>query len=159
MMVRTMPQNDIVVDANVMSLYGTAAAGQHKGLFVWLGCCGGLCISKAVLREYSRQGSPLVAALVDRLLRDKRCSFIKNSTLKAFEADAGYAYTCNAEDVAIARTVFRSFRKLLISMDVRLRSDVNGFPIVNAVKPEAYPVALGVHLICIPAGACRKGLH
>jgi hypothetical protein len=153
-----MPANDIVIDANVMSLFGTRRAGLHRPMFAWLQCCGGICISKAVLREYARQGSPLVAAMIDSLTRRGRCSSIKNSTIRAFRADARYAYTCNAEDVDVARTVFRSVRKVLVSSDVRLRSDVAGFPGVNGVKPQAFEVA-PKDLLVPSGGGCASGAH
>lgn len=154
-----MPQNDVVVDANVISLFGTAGAGAHRNLFAWLRCCGGLCISKAVLKEYSRQGSPLVAALVDSLVRERRCSSIKNSTIKAFNADANYGYTCNALDIPVARTVFRSFRKALVSLDGNLRNDVNGFALVNGVQPQAFAAAPMWLLIANPGSVCPKAKH
>lgn len=154
-----MPQNDIVVDANVMALYGTSAAGKHRDLFAWLRCCGGLCVSKAILKEYCRQGSPLVASLLDSLLKEKRCSSIANSTLKAFIADTGYNYTCNVQDINVARTVFRSFRKSLVSLDNKLRVDVNNFPAVNGVQPKAFSVAPAALLTAAIGGVCSQGTH
>jgi hypothetical protein len=132
-----MPRNDVVVDANTMHLYGSKAAASHKAMFQWLDCCGSLCISQFLVNEYSRQGSIFVAALLHKLTREGRLSKIKNSTLRAFEPiDANYHYTCDT-DRPVARTVFRSYRKLLVSSDQRLLNDVNGFPTVGGVKPRA----------------------
>lgn len=158
-MVMKMPQNDIVIDANVMTLFGKGGAAAYKNLFTWLRCCGGLCVSKAVLNEYSRQGSPLVASLVDLLLRERRCSSIKNSTIKAFGADSNYNYTCNHQDIPVARTVFRSFRKALISLDGNLRNDVNGFSLVNGIKPMAFVAPPASLLVANQGAICPKAKH
>ena len=154
-----MPQNDLVVDANVMCLYGTRAAAGHRALFQWLKCCGGLCVSHHLLMEYARQGSPLVASLIDDLGKFGRLSKIKKSTINAFGVtDATYAYTCNPQDIPVARTCFRSFRKLLVSHDASLRSDVNGFPLVGGVQPTAFHSAPMAALVA-PTGGCGAGSH
>jgi hypothetical protein len=134
-----MPQNDLVVDNDVMSRYGSAAARPYRNLFAWLDCCGSLCCCQHLLNEYNRQGSPLVWGLIQKLIREGRYSKIKKTTLEAFAAfDGAYAYTCNGEDISVARTVFRSFRKVLVSMDQRLRNDVNGFSRINGIRPQAF---------------------
>ncbi|MEA9783970.1 hypothetical protein [Xanthomonas campestris] len=143
----------MVIDANVMALYGKNGY-KYKNLFSWVNCCGGLCISRALLNEYNRQGSPLVAALIDSLLKQGRCSFIKNSTLNSFSQDSNYHYSCNSQDIPVARTVFRSHRKLLVSIDAKIRDDVNNFPLVNGIKPSASVVPTTAALIASPGKAC-----
>ena len=154
-----MPRNDVVVDNDVMRLYGTPAAAGHRRLFEWLHCCGALCLSLHVIHEYNRQGSPFVAALIDRLTRAKRVSVIKNSWINGFETeDSRYQYTCNGEDIPVARTCFRSHRKLLVSADARLRSDVNRFRMLGGVKPEAYD-SLPVERQVSAGVVCGMGAH
>jgi len=153
-----MAQNDIVVDANVMALFGSRAGGVHESLFTWLGCCGGLCVSNSLLNEYGRQHSIFVSALIAKITREGRLSKIKNSTIDRFYKDKNYAYTCNHEDILIARTVFRSFRKLLVSNDLRLRNDINGFSRINGVSPRAVAV-VGRDDLMPPAAGCPATKH
>jgi len=155
-----MPTNDLIIDANTMGLYGTPAAKSHKAMFSWLGCCGSLCWSRPILGEYQKQGSPLVAAIVDTLMKEGRFSFIKRSTLESFEVmDRNYPYTCNHEDIPVARTVFRSYRKLLVSADRRLLSDVNGFRVVGGIKSKAMKVLLAEYLVSSQRFSCKCGAH
>jgi hypothetical protein len=149
-----MPRNDVVVDANIMCTLGTKAAGRHRNMFEWLRCCGSICVSQFVLNEYGRQGSQFVAGVLSTLLKEGRLAKIKNSTLNAFAAlDRRYPYTCDT-DMPVARTVFRSFRKLLISSDERLRNDVNGFHLLNGVKPRAVEVMEASDMVPRPHADC-----
>jgi hypothetical protein len=155
-----MPRNDVVVDSNVICLYGTKAAKSHAPLFVWLNCCGSISISQYLLVEYGRQGAPLVAGLLDKLLREGRYAKIKKSTVDAFKTeDRNYNYTCNVQDIPVARTVFRSFRKILVSMDNNICHDVNNFGLVKGVVPMAFNVISGDFLVPKPGLKCPFDTH
>lgn len=154
-----MPQNDVVVDSNIMSTYGTKMGSCHVAMFEWLMCCGGLCTSSHIINEYFRQGSPLVAALINTLTSRGRLSRIDNLTINSFSADKRHSYTCNAADIPVARTCFKSFRKILVSNDQRLRNDVNGFPKQGGIKPAAFEKLPQDYFSCTARAPCHAKQH
>jgi hypothetical protein len=129
---------DVVIDANVARFFDSPADGRLKALFVWLIARGSLSISRHLLTEYSRHGNRLLAVLNRDLDSQRRLNKIPNSKIKSFFDDTHYAYCCNPSDIPIARTVFLSHRKLLVSFDVNLRKDVNGFRKIDGIKPQAF---------------------
>jgi hypothetical protein len=150
-----MPQNDVIVDTNIMCLYGTAGGRNFKAIFTWLDCCGSLCVSQHLLKEYAGHGSPLVAGLLQTLMKTGRFSKIKRSTLAAFAAlDGHFHYTCSPTDIPVARTVFRSYRKLIVSLDAALRNDVNNFGIVGTVMPRAVSNLAPADMVPRPTKNC-----
>lgn len=155
-----MPQNDVVIDADRMSRYGRTGSGSLSTMFQWLHCCGSLCVSRHLLVEYGRQNSMYISALLNKLMTSGRLATIKRQTVEAFNVyDRHYRYTCNAEDIPNARLVFRSFRKVLISNDERLRKDVNDFGLVNGVQPKAY-AAMPAEMMVTPLnGVCPANVH
>jgi len=155
-----MPQNDVVIDADRMCRYGMVGAGSLSRMFDWLNCCGGLCVSQHLVVEYGRQGSPFVAALLGRLISSGRLSKINKETIAAFGIeDRHYRYRCNADDIPNARLVFRSFRKLLISNDEKLRNDVNGFGVVNGILPRAFASMPPDAMVACANRPCPASVH
>lgn len=130
--------NDIVVDTNVMRLYDAPSDPKYKELFVWLDHSGVLAISQKLLAEYIGTGNRLIAPFIDNLLRNDRLNRVQTSELKSFDLDRHYPYSCNKKDIWHARLVFLSKRKILVSLDDPLISDVNGFRKVTGVKPTAH---------------------
>jgi hypothetical protein len=139
--------NDIVIDTNIARLFDAPADPKLKPLFVWLKDRGHLAVSQSLLNEYSRHGNRLLAILIRDLIDKKRLNRISNQALKDFLHDKHYKYCCNLEDIPHARTVFLSNRKILISFDINLCKDVNGFKKLNKIKAKAYSVAPTVVLI------------
>lgn len=133
--------NDVVVDTNIARLFDAPADPKLKPLFLWLRDRGHLTISRNLINEYSRQGNRLLAVLLNDLGEKKRLNRISNYDLKSFSDDKHFSYTCNVEDIYNARTVFLSFRKILVSFDSRLRTDVNSFRKIDGIKPRAFDYA------------------
>src|SRR5437762_14387561 len=121
------PQRDIVIDTNVIRLYDKPADPIFKALFKWLGEKGSLVVSQKLLIEYVGTGNILLAGLISQLIKKKRFIRVQNHALNSFTADRHYNYRCNPKDKWHARLVFLSPRKLLVSLDNNLVSDVNRF--------------------------------
>lgn len=128
---------DIVVDTNIIRLYGNSPDVQLRDFFLWLDQFGCLTISQKLLREYIGTGNRLLASFIDNLTKNGRLIRIENSVLKRFNDDRHYKYTCNHEDILHARLVFLSSRKLLLSEDVKLVKAVNDFNKIDGIQPKA----------------------
>jgi hypothetical protein len=131
---------DIVADANVMRLYDKPSDPDMQRFFAWLASAGTLAVSSWLLEEYGRTQNRDLAGLIQLLMRAKRLSRIDNPVINAFSDDRHYGYTCNYKDIRHARLVFLSRRKRLVTIDRKLRNDVNGFPKVHKIKPRAVKV-------------------
>jgi hypothetical protein len=128
---------DIVIDANVMRLYDKPKDQRIKSLFEWLYEHGSITVSYAIVHEYNRHGNVLLAGLMNRLIGSGRFLRIPNKELNSFTMDKNFNYCCNGTDIRHARLVFLSTRKKLVSFDIRLVDDVNRFPLINSIKPQA----------------------
>jgi hypothetical protein len=131
------PRKDVVIDQNVMRLYGAAKDVAFISFFTWLRQKGTLTMSRSLLKEYGGGGHDLVFVLINEMTRDGRYNLIGNSEIDAFTDDRHYRYTCNGKDRSHARLVFLSFRKRLIAFDRALRSDVNNFKRIDGIQPCA----------------------
>ena len=130
--------NDIVIDTNVMRLFDAPADRRYKALFEWIVNFGYLALSQKLVVEYFGSGNRLLAVLINDLTNKKRINRIGSGLINNFTEDRHYKYTCNGEDILHARLVFLSRRKLLVTIDNRLETDVNGFRKVDGTKPQAW---------------------
>ncbi len=132
---------DIVVDSNVMRLYGAAHDPAFKAFFSWLRTAGVLACSQKMLVEYSRTGSSLIAALLDELLlasRFRKYSGDQIATIK----QRHYKFRSNYADHVHVKLVMCTCRRLCLSQDDSLRYDVTHFPgfaAQAAARPEDLP--------------------
>jgi hypothetical protein len=134
---------DIVVDANVMRLYGVADDPLFKVFFAWLRSDGVLACSQKMLVEYGRTGSSLIAALLDQLLLASRLRKYAPAEIKAIKRGK-YKFRSNYTDHVHVRLVMCTYRRLCLSQDENLRYDVNNFPgyaARAAARPEDLPYA------------------
>lgn len=90
-------ENDIVVDATVIRLYGAARDPVFKDFFRWLFGEGILACSQMLLVEYGRIGSNAVASLIDHLVRERRLQKYTRERIRRID-DRHFAYTCNYAD-------------------------------------------------------------
>jgi len=130
--------NDVVVDTNAMRLYPKPKDPLFKDFFHWLHNDGVLTLSMKLRQEYGRCRNDHIVIFLDSLRRVGRLNEITNHMLNDFKQDSHFHYTCNIEDIPHARTVFLSARKkLILAGDAKLGNDINNFPKVNGIKPEA----------------------
>lgn len=128
---------DIVIDTNVMRLYDTPSDPTYKQLFAWVAKKGSLAVSQKLLVEYMGTTNEILAGLINHLTTEDRLIRINNHALKTYSLDKHYVYSCNRKDINHARLTFLSNRKKLVSLDNPLIKDVNSFPKVDGIKPEA----------------------
>ena len=133
--------SDIVVDTNVIRLYGVAGDPVFKTFFAWLRSNGILACSQKLLVEYHRSGSSLVAGLVADLLIARRLRKYSPSEIESIR-HGRYRFRSNRADHHHVKLVMRSCRRLCLSLDEDLRYDVNNFPGYGgqaASRPDEIP--------------------
>jgi hypothetical protein len=128
--------NDIVIDVTVMSKFGVAKDPKIIALFEWLATHGCLRTNEKLIGKYTGSCNYLIAGLINNLLKEGRHKPISTSDLKALKLPR-FRFTCGAEDQWHAKTVFLSERKKLVTFDNKFLTDINNFPLVNKIKPEA----------------------
>lgn len=130
---------DIVIDNNIMHTFDKPKEECYKLLFNWIKEIGTLTVSNKLINEYFRSqgGCGDISGLINKLIADGRFIKVTNDAIKSFKLDNRYNYKCNYLDIDHARLTFLSIRKLLISEDDLLLSDVNGFKKIDGVQPMA----------------------
>ncbi len=118
---------DIVVDTNVIRLYGTALDPAFRQFFTWLFRRGVLAYSQKLLGEYGRLRSNEVAALINHLMTGRRLQKYDRQVIENIN-DRHFRYRSNHADRWHVRLVMCTNRRLCLSQDQRLVSDVNRFP-------------------------------
>ena len=89
--------------------------------------------------EESFRGSPSLSGLIGKMIEDNRLIAISNASIKSvvFKKKTKKLFQSNRKDWPHIALVILSPRKKILSRDTKLRNDVNNFPKVDKIKPEA----------------------
>jgi hypothetical protein len=137
--------DDIFIDNNVAKNFANPLDDEYKELIKWLFDVGWLVVSKKLLIEYSRTcgmstAATNIGAIINQLTRNGRLNNISNADLAnlKFKPRIEKSLRCNHSDRDHLKTVLLSDRRYAISLDNKLRHDINNYPGVNA-RAEARP--------------------
>jgi hypothetical protein len=137
---------DILVDNDAATNFGNPLDSHYKEFFKWLLCEGYLVVSQKLLNEYGRTccggatGSN-IGVIVSKLTIDGRLIVFKRAELDGFLIPKHVArrLQSNFQDQVHIKAVLLSHRKFAVSVDSRLRNDINKFPKFAALavdRPE-----------------------
>jgi hypothetical protein len=129
------PLKDIFVDNDAATNFGNPLDPHYKEFFKWLLCEGYLVVSQKLLNEYGRTccGGAVganIGVIVSKLTIDGRLIVVKKAQLDDFIIPKHIArrLKSNFLDHVHIKAVMLSHRKFAVSVDTRLRNDINNFP-------------------------------
>lgn len=132
--------NDIVIDTNVLCKYDAPLDPKLMKLFSWVKDFGHLACSDYLMKEYIGTGNRniiILLSLLNKHAENSRLHTIEKHKIDQFKKDRMYKYQCNIEDVKHARLTFLSKRKKMITLDAKLKKDINLFNKIDKIQPEA----------------------
>lgn len=140
---------DIFVDNCAAKNFANPADPEYKALIGWLHDEGFLAVSQRLLAEYGRTSGGCLAptnicALVGHLQTRGRLKRFTNPQLRAFGIRKAVArkLQSNRADYVHIKTVLLSYRKYALTLDKKLRRDINWFPGYRALaarRPQDIP--------------------
>jgi len=130
---------DIFVDTCTAQQFCNPMNEAYKSLLLWIKQDGYLVYTNKLLQEIG-QGNQNLLALLAQLIKEGRANKISNEALRQIEFSKKQKgnFLSNGKDWDHIKTVILSNRKLAISGDAYLISDINGLPKYNKIQPSAY---------------------
>lgn len=139
--------NDLFIDNNVAKELTPPLVEEYKELIEWLFKEGTLVVSQKLLGEYNQglihlsaiKRNESIIGIIGRLTQEGRINKITNQRLNAFMIPKKIEkrLLSNWKDRDHIKTVLLSFRKLAITSDNNFRRDINGYPRVDKIQPQA----------------------
>lgn len=140
--------DDIVIDNSVARHFENPPDAHYRQLILWLQHLGSMAVSKKLFMEIKGttcgNNSTSLLAIIGLLVREDRINRISNEDLKGFEIKNHIAkkLLSNKKDHPHIKLVLLSFRKLCLSEDGNLVTDINkffGYKATAANRPESLP--------------------
>ena len=138
---------DIFIDNNIALKLSPPLDEEYKELVAWLFEEGALVVSQKLLVEYNQglihlsnaKRNESVLGIIGRLTQEGRLNKINNQQISAFiiPKKIENRLLSNKKDRDHLKTIILSFRKLAITSDNNFLRDINNYPKVNKVSPEA----------------------
>ena len=126
---------DILVDNNVAKNFCNPLDNEYKKFITWLFHCGELVVTNQLVNEYisatgSSPSATNIVAIIHKLTIDGRLNKVNSDDLKAFRIKPTIfrQLKSNHSDHDLIKAVMISNRKLALSLDKKLRNDINNYP-------------------------------
>ena len=127
--------NDIFLDTNLANNLHNPLNDDYKLFIEWLYTRGCLVLNKKLHVEFIR-GNQTLAVIIDRLIREGRVNTISVELLRNFKfrKSEERVLLSNHEDRVHLKSVLLSNRKLALSNDQNLSTDINNFRLIDGIK-------------------------
>lgn len=145
--------NDIFLDNNIVKHFTPPLTQEYKELASWLYEEGALVVSQKLLNEYIHGLSHVkfedqtILGIINKLTQQGRLNKIENRQLSnlIIPKRREKKFLSNREDHFHIKTILLSYRKLAISKDNNLCTDINNHPKVDKIKPRAANKPTGIN--------------